>query len=213
MASFTVSCTDTTVTMRVSGLKSGQKVRFYVRIDPGSTVYVDRTFTATSSSLSKSFSGLTPGTDYACNVKLDDTTWIGTRYFTTDTPEIKVDPWSWSQSNGDASASQTRAAYSAVSSKGRVSDFSYLVWNDMVNKVKEILDSQGLSWNSRFASYAGTLMGSGSRTLTATKFNSLRYNIGLHYSTGIDTVYRGDTVSGWYFTTLASCINYWLAGR
>ena len=86
-------------------------------------------------------------------------------------------------------------------------------FNDMVNKVKEILDSQGLSWNSRFASYAGTLMGSGSRTLTATKFNSLRYNIGLHYSTGIDTVYRGDTVYGWYFTTLASCINYWLAGR
>lgn len=210
MASFTVSCTDTTVTMRVSGLKSGQKVRFYVRIDPGSTVYVDRTYTATSSSLSRSFSGLKPSTDYACNVKLDDTTWIGTRYFTTDSPEIKVEPWSWSRSNGDASASQTSAAYSAVRNKGKVSGFSYLVWNDMVNKVKEILDAKGLSWNNRFASYAGTLMSSGSRTLTATKFNSLRYNIGLHYSTGIDTVFRGDTVYGWYFTTLTSCMNYWL---
>lgn len=210
MASFTVSCTDTTVTMRVSGLKSGQKVRFYVRIDPGSTVYVDRTFTATSSSLSKSFSGLTPGTDYACNVKLDDKTWIGTRYFTTDTPEIKVDPWSWSQSNGDASASQTRAAYSAVSSKGRVSDFSYLVWNDMVDKVREILDAKGLAWSNNFASYSATKMSYGDKVLTAARFNSLRYNIGLHYSTGINTVRTGDTVYGWYFTTLANCINNWI---
>ena len=210
MASFTVSCTDTTVTMRVSGLKSGQKVRFYVRIDPGDTVYVDRTFTATSSSLSKSFSGLTPGTDYACNVKLDDKTWIGTRYFTTDTPEIKVDPWSWSRSNGNASASQTSAAYSAVRNNGSLSSFSHLVWNDMVDKVREILDAKGLAWSNNFASYSATKMSYGDKVLTAARFNSLRYNIGLHYSTGINTVRTGDTVYGWYFTTLANCINNWI---
>lgn len=210
MASFTVSCTDTTVTMRVSGLKSGQKVRFYVRIEPGSTVYVDRTYTATSSSLSKSFSGLKPSTDYACNVKLDDTTWIGTRYFTTDSPEIKVEPWSWSKSNGDASASQTSAAYSAVRNKGKVSGFSYLVWNDMVDKVREILDAKGLAWSNNFASYSATKMSYGDKVLTAARFNSLRYNIGLHYSTGINTVRTGDTVYGWYFTTLANCINNWI---
>ena len=84
MASFSVSCGETTVTMRVSGLKSGQTVQFYVRIDPGSTVYVNSTYTATSSSMTKTFSGLKAGTDYACNVKLDNKDWIGTQYFTTN---------------------------------------------------------------------------------------------------------------------------------
>ena len=55
MASFTVSCGETTVTMRVSGLTKGQSVRFYVRIDPGSTVYADGTYTATASSMTKTF--------------------------------------------------------------------------------------------------------------------------------------------------------------
>lgn len=207
MASFTVSCTDTTVTMRVTGIKSGQTVRFYVRVDPGSTVYANQTYTATSTSMTRTFSGLKAGTDYACNVNLDGSAWIGTKYFTTDSPAIKIDPWSWSSSNGSASAAQTRSAYTAVTNKGSVGNFSYLVWNDMVDKVKEILDANGDTWNTRFASYSATRMSAGDKKLTATKFNSLRYNIGLRYSTGIDTVYSGNTVYGWYFTTLAYCIN------
>lgn len=206
MASFTVSCTDTTVTMRVTGIKSGQSIRFYVRIDPGSTVYADRTYTATATYMTRTFSGLKPGTDYACNVKVDDA-WVGTAYFTTDAPEVKIDPWSWTSSNGSASAAQTRNAYSAVTSKGSLGNFSYLVWNDMVDKVKEILDANGDTWNTRFASYSATRMSDWDKTLTATRFNSLRYNVGLRYSTGIDTVYSGGTVYGWYFTTIASCMN------
>lgn len=77
----------------------------------------------------------------------------------------------------------------------------------MVDKVKEILDAKGMTWNNTFMSYAATRMSSGDKSLTATRFNSLRYNIGLHYSTGINTVSRGDTVYGWYFITLANCIN------
>lgn len=210
MASFTVSCTDTTVTMRVSGIKSGQKVRFYVRIDPGSTVYADSTYTATSTSMTKTFSGLKSGTDYACNVNLDGSTWIGTKYFTTDFPAAKIEPWSWTSSNGNATSSQTSSAYNSVRNNGSLGDFSYLVWNDMVDKVKEVLDAKGLSWNSNFASYASTKMSYNDKVLTAERFNSLRYNIGLHYSTGIGTVSKGDIVYGWYFTTLANCINNWI---
>ena len=123
---------------------------------------------------------------------------------------ISITKWSWTASNGNASASQTQAAYSAVVDKTAVTNFSYLVWNDLCDKVKEILDATGGSWDSTYATYANTKMTSSNKTLTATKFNSLRYNIGSHYSTGIADVAPNDDVLGSYFTKLASCINGWI---
>ena len=123
---------------------------------------------------------------------------------------ISITKWSWTASNGNASASLTQAAYSAVVDKTVVTNFSYLVWNDLCDKVKEILDATGDSWDSTYATYANTKMSSSNKTLTATKFNSLRYNIGSHYSTGISDVYTNDDVLGSYFTKLASCINGWI---
>ena len=123
---------------------------------------------------------------------------------------ISITKWSWTASNGNASASLTQAAYSAVVNKTAVTNFSYLVWNDLCDKVKEILDATGGSWDSTYATYANTKMTSSNKTLTATKFNSLRYNIGSHYSTGIADVASNDDVLGSYFTKLASCINGWI---
>ncbi len=131
-----------------------------------------------------------------------------------DKPTVKK--WDWYSSNGtggssgNATASQTRAAYNAVTGKGKTSNFAYEVWNDMVNKVHEILSAKGLSWDNEFTSFSGAKMSSSNKVLTAAKFNSLRYNIGLHYSTGISTVSKGDTVYGWYFTTLTDCMNRWI---
>ena len=124
--------------------------------------------------------------------------------------KISITKWSWTASNGNASASLTQAAYSAVMDKTAVTNFSYLVWNDLCDKVKEILDATGGSWDSTYATYANTKMISSNKTLTATKFNSLRYNIGSHYSTGITDVAPNDDVLGSYFTKLASCINSWI---
>lgn len=135
--------------------------------------------------------------------------WNFTVYYYFYGPAL-VSKWSWSASNGSATASQTSAAYSAVNNKGKTSAFSYLVWNDMVDKVKAILDAIGESWNSSFASYSNTRMSSSDKNMTAVRFNSLRYNIGLRYSTGITTRSKGDVIYGSYFITLASCINGWI---
>ena len=126
------------------------------------------------------------------------------------TDKILVSAWSWSSSNGTASASQTKAAYTALTNNGSTSDFSYLVWNDMCSKVIEIENAAGLTWSTKYASYADTKMSSSDKVLTATRFNSLRYNIGRSYSTGINEVASGDTVYAWYFTTLARCMNEWI---
>lgn len=120
---------------------------------------------------------------------------------------IGVDYWDWNASNGSASATRTKAAYRAVRDNGEVSDFHYLVWNDLVDKIYEVKQYAGFDWNAKFDLYANTRMTSTDKVLTALRFNSARYNIGIHISTGIDDVRRGDDVMGDYFLTIADCIN------
>lgn len=121
-----------------------------------------------------------------------------------------IEKWSWTKSNGDATDTQTSDAYYAVKNKTKVTDFSYIVWNDMVDKVKEILDEIGEGWDTTFTTFANAKISYANKTLTADKFNSLRSNIGNNFSTGISRVYTGDVVYGDYFLTLADCINAWI---
>lgn len=156
--------------------------------------------------------GLKPGTRYSVSIEIEDldTGWSNSWSTRVTTDKIVVASWSWSSSNGTASASQTKAAYTALTNNGSTSDFSYLVWNDMCSKVIEIENAAGLTWSTKYASYADTKMSSSDKVLTATRFNSLRYNIGRSYSTDIQEVSSGDTVYAWYFTTLARCMNEWI---
>ena len=128
-----------------------------------------------------------------------------------------IERWKWNASNGTASAEVTNKALTAVAFNGATTNFSYLVWNDMVNKVYEIIKATTNWWDSEYATYASTKMTESNKTLTADRFNSLRNNLELvcNYlglsKTGIGKVNSGDTVYGDYFTTLAdtmnSCIN------
>ena len=156
--------------------------------------------------------GLKPGTRYSVSIEAEDlvTGWSNSWSTRVTTDKIVVAAWSWSSSNGTASASRTKAAYNALINNGSTSDFSYLVWNDMCSKVIEIENAAGLTWSTKYASYADTKMSSSDKVLTATRFNSLRHNIGRSYSTGINEVASGDTVYAWYFTTLARCMNEWI---
>ena len=129
-------------------------------------------------------------------------------------PPAKVKPWDWNASNGKASASVTKAAYTAITKRGATTDFSYLVWNDLVNKVLEALKAEGDSWNTNSSKYLGsdsTKMSPSDKVLTAARFNALRWNIGRYYSTGITDRSKGQQVLGSYFTTLTDALNSWIA--
>ena len=121
-----------------------------------------------------------------------------------------IDKWSWTSSNGSATDEETQAAYYAIMKKGLTSKFSHRVWNDMVNKLKAVLDRIGHPWNATYATHADTLMSDSDTILTATRFNSLRHVIGIHYSTGISEVAKGDPVLGSYFIILANSLNGWI---
>ena len=209
-------CTTDSISARLVGINTDypnnkKRVTFYVA---GSQVS-SFTFTEVPSSGTTKWmtkTGLKPGTRYSVSIEVEDlvTGWSNSWSDRVTTDKILVSAWSWSSSNGTASASQTKAAYTALTNNGSTSDFSYLVWNDMCSKVIEIENAAGLTWSTKYASYADTKMSSSDKVLTATRFNSLRYNIGRSYSTGINEVASGDTVYAWYFTTLARCMNEWI---
>ena len=209
-------CTTDSISARLVGINTdypNNKVRvtFYVA---GSQVS-SFTFAGVPSSGTTKWmtkTGLKPGTRYSVSIEAEDlvTGWSNSWSDRVTTDKILVSAWSWSSSNGTASASQTKAAYTALTNNGSTSDFSYLVWNDMCSNVIEIESAAGLTWSTKYASYADTKMSSSDKVLTATRFNSLRYNIGRSYSTGINEVASGDTVYAWYFTTLARCMNEWI---
>ena len=123
------------------------------------------------------------------------------------TSGTSVSKWSWTTSNGSASATETSAAYSAVLYKQITTNFSHKVWNDLVDKVNAILVAKGLSWDTYYATLSSTKMNSAPYELTAVKFNSLRNNLKFVYDSGISKVDQGDDVLGSYFITLAQSIN------
>lgn len=118
--------------------------------------------------------------------------------------------WSWLVSNGTATATQTKSAYTAVTSRGETTGFSYKVWNDLVEKVNEAAVAAGDTWSTTYATLAQTKMTSSDKVLTAKRFNALRHNIGMRVSTGISEVRAGDSVNGNYFITLADKLNNWI---
>ena len=209
-------CTTDSISARLVGINTdypNNKVRvtFYVAGNQVSSF----TFAGVPSSGTTKWmtkTGLKPGTRYSVSIEAEDlvTGWSNSWSDRVTTDKILVSAWSWSSSNGTASASQTKAAYTALTNNGSTSDFSYLVWNVMCSQVIEIEHAAGLTWSTKYASYADTKMSSSDKVLTATRFNSLRYNIGRSYSTGINEVASGDTVYAWYFTTLARCMNEWI---
>lgn len=127
------------------------------------------------------------------------------KYNGGDVPSIKL--WSWTSSNGDATDSQTRQAYNALTNHGPISDFSYTVWNDLCSKCNEILSSTEASWSSTYATYNSTRMKGSDKTLTAVRFNSLISNID---DINVDVVKKGDPVLGSYFIKIASALNNWI---
>lgn len=89
---------------------------------------------------------------------------------------MAITPWSWTASNGTATAAQTIAAYNALTGKDLTSKFSYRVWNDLVSKVYEVNRALSRSWKSDYATYSATRASRVYDELTEERFNSIRFN-------------------------------------
>lgn len=179
---------------------------------PSETTYLDL---SSYSSRDYTFSGLDEETEYTINVRYasssagDNRDWLTAQ---TETTKSSLVLWYWNASNGSATATQTSNAYTAVTSKGYTTSFSYLVWNDMCNKVKEVLDKKGYAWNTDYGlTLSQTLMSSSDKVVTAARWNTLNYNVRRRYDTSsFQAVSTGDIVYGSYFTSLMTTVNNWI---
>ncbi len=123
---------------------------------------------------------------------------LGAQYFTTPY-RTKPSHWSW-----------TSAESTALSNHGQVSTITYLRWNAMVDKVREVQIFMGYSWDTRYLVYDATRCQLNNRVLTAARFNSINYNVMIFYSTHVPLVSSGDPVLGSYFIQLMSKVNDWI---
>ena len=140
-----------------------------------------------------------------------------------------VAKWTWYGTNETSISDHTNPAldgeaydaYWAITNKGPVSDFNHRVWNDMCFKCREILSALGYGheglngWVNQYLSFDDTLMHTGNSVMTADRFNSLRYNIGVkfkvYWSFDPDTdIKKGKPVYGYYFTELTDAMNDWI---
>lgn len=229
-----VSVGSDSVTFRISYDSAMRYKRFlYKKGTSGTVKYLpsSTTWNSSTSSYTETITGLEPNTTYYYNGIVSRSSTqsnansiniyeSNTESFTT-TSAPSISSWSWTSTNStvnpahthEASLSQTTAARNACRDKTAVSNFSYKVWNDLVWKVSEARVAGGKSeWNNNYASRANTLMSSSDRTLTATRYNSLRYNIGSVYevptSRKIDEVDVGDEVGG--TTHFLNFVTYYL---
>lgn len=157
--------------------------------------------------------GLKPNTEYVINYEGINSSGVAGGYMSSGRHFTTLSLyWSWTSSNGIATDLQTIAAYNAVTNNGILTDFSYLVWNDMCNFILTVMQTKGHSWiSSQFGlTFNETLMTSDDKYMTAARFNSLRYNVGRIYSTGISEVSKGDIIYGSYFVDLMDKVNEWI---
>ena len=137
-------------------------------------------------------------------------------------------PWSWEATE------QRQTALYALENNGNIEDFKYQVWNDLVDKVMEAINTDtvnGIEWytstnggNTTYLSYDATRMTDSDRYITAARFNALKFNIGCREGasyidpstqstmtgTGISDVSKGDIIYGWYFIRLTESLNNWI---
>lgn len=135
MASYGISYTALSVTFTVTGLYSGQAVRFYVRTLDNVQV-IDQQATAAGTSITRTFSGLSASTAYVANagtVSGITTAWIGPQQFTTP-----------SEGGGGASRPANWSWWSAIYSGGpcRISAGE---WNAFCARINEFRSYMGLS--------------------------------------------------------------------
>ncbi len=129
--------------------------------------------------------------------------------------DFKITPcipekWDWNVSNGRHTAAEeenfTLKAYNSLAEKMKVSDFlnfSHLVWNDLCEKVENMLLAAGGSWkdtdgNEIDGSALIMPYSNGDKTLYAAKYNLLQwqiYRVALQYGLSADADWESAIVS------------------
>lgn len=205
--------TSTTISLTLGAISNATS--YLIAYRPSSTSTADSVETT---SRTYTLTGLEPNTEYAINYRgLSDYgmgPYMPDPVYATTEPESVVEPWSWTSSNGSATAAQTENAYSILLGNRVADDFSHNVWNDLIDKIVEMREAQGLSWTTNGGVYltASECKVSSGDTLTAEIYNSMKVNVGSISSTDIQDVEPGDEITGYHITHVVDVLNDIIGG-
>lgn len=188
MASFSIeSVTHDTVTISLSGLTYGDEVRVFIRLadDPDDTTK-DVTGTYTGSSLMQ-FTGLEADTEYAINVQINGSDWIGAQTFWTDAVTgTRPDDWEW---------------YSTIE-QGAEFSLTAEEWNDFCDRINEFRVYVGLSEYSFTTVRSGHSIEASYMRQAISAINDID-----GHGTLPAAVNAGNQIKASFFTKLASALN------
>lgn len=123
--------------------------------------------------------GLSPGTEYEWEAVLawgeisnpTPTTVTASGSFTTDEVAVTdVEPWDWGANDNRFKA------FTMMAGTSPWGVFSVDVWNDMVEKVDEVIRAKGMEWSDPYGTKEETKISSGGR-MTAKKHNAFLWNV------------------------------------
>lgn len=163
-------------------------------------------------------SGLAPDTKYTVKAQLGfytgtTPTWLSLYAegsFRTAKAAPEVDYWSWTASNGSATATQTKNAYAILQGTRPADYFPYAVWCDLVDKIAEARSARAdipTEWDNAYATKTQTKGSIG--ILTTKQYNSVRYNINNMEGVPSSAPYltTADEFLGRYLLTLTDTLN------
>lgn len=189
MANFNLEdYTSDAVTFRITGLAIGDTVRFFVRLySDTSDVTVDRTYSATSSTMTKTFTGLKPNTRYAYNFWHNGTiVYSSGPSFTTEKAVEVTRPRDW-------------AWYSTIRSGGTVR-LSASEWNAFCTRINEFREYKGLSNYNFTTVYRGDDISANIVNQARSAIYSMNRNVP-------SSAVSGGTMYASFFTGLSDALN------
>lgn len=197
MATLTVvSYTATTVTLLAEGLAVGDTVEILGRaVDDYTTYAISDTYTASATSVKKTYSGLAPSTEYIVNIRVNGE-WFyssvsstGLPYPPSWTTKATTDrPWSW-------------AWYSTIVQGGKIG-LTAVEWNDFCFRINEFRVYKDLSECSFTTVSSGTVISAAICNEAWTAINEIT-----GHGTMPSKATVGGTITASFFTGLCDALN------
>ncbi len=201
--------TSTSISVRITSIPNATYYVIFCRLASETTAAE-----YTTTGLTYTITGLTPGTDYMLNYVGRSPYGLGPGMPSPVAARTlpAIEPWHWTSSNGSASAEQTGNAYRVLLGEIPVdSNFSHLVWNDLVDKVVEVQNAAGKSWTTTGGLTAAQCRVSAGDTLSARIYNSVKKNIEAFGETGISDVSRdNEELTGNHIIQLTGVLNSYI---
>ena len=193
LPTFTIDAvTSNSVTITVKDFVPNERVRFQVKQYSNSSTAVDMDYKVNATTLTKTFSGLTPNTVYYADIQLNQSLWLGGssitdgKRFVTLAKNARPTNWSWS----------------STIEKGKPIKITAVEWNDFCTRINKFRTYKGLT------AYNFTTVSNGT-PISATIVNQAHTAINgiTGHGTLPSTAVSGGAITASFFNTLKDALN------